>query len=711
MVHIWVKSKLSRVNRLYKKEFNMADFTTKKVRNIALFGHGGSGKTSFAEAMLFAAGATDRLGKTADGNTVCDCDPEEIKRKFSINLTLANLVWRDTKINIIDTPGFLDFEGEVRAAIKVCGSAVFVVDAKAGVEVGTEIIWERAASKSKPKAVFINKTDDPDADCEKVIKQLSEMFGRSICPLMIPAKGSQGAAGDLVNILEMKRYSYDKNGNRSEADADPDEYSDYREKFYEAVAAVDDELTMKYLEGEEITKEEAVEALQSGIISGEITPVYCGSAMKLWGVRAFLDGVVDSFPYPDRKKNEKIVKNGEVVDMPIQREGPPSVMVFKTIIDQFGRTSYFKVMSGELDNTMTLRNVNTGASEKFSHIYTVRGRKQTEVSSLACGDIGAIVKLSDTNTNDTLTLLPDDFTFTPIEFPEPLYTMAVIPKTKGEEDKIAQGINRMTDEDKTLRFENNPETKQLLISGLGDMQLDVALSRLKARNGVSVDLAIPKVAYRETIRKKVQAEGKHKKQSGGHGQYGHVKITFSPGEAEGLTFTQSVVGGSVPKGYFPAVEKGLLESMQKGVLAGYPVVNLAADLYDGSYHDVDSNELSFKMAAYLAYKDGLPKAAPVLLEPVGELKVTIPESASGTIMGDLNGKRRASVLGMDQVPGRSGYMTISAEAPKAEMGDYAISLRAMTQGKGTFTYKVTRYEEVPSNIAQKIIAEAKASEQ
>ncbi len=682
----------------------MAAYTTKKVRNVCLLGHGGSGKTSLAEAMLYLAKATDRLGKPADGNTVSDCDPEEIKRKFSINLTLANLIWKDTKINIIDTPGFLDFEGEVQAALRVTSSALFTVDAKAGVEVGTEIAWEKAVRAGVPKAIFINKLDDPEANYGKLIDELSEKFGTSICPMLIPT-----ADGGLVNLVELKKYTYDKDGKRSECDADPSLVADYRDKFYEAVAMVDDALMMKYFDGEEITKEEAVEALQNGIIWGKITPVYCGSAVNLWGVIALLDGIVDSFPYPDKKKVETILKGNEETTMPIEREGPPSLFVFKTISDQFGRTSYFKVMSGEINNTMTLRNTVTGASEKFSHLYTVRGRKQTEVDSLACGDIGAAVKLSDTNTNDTLTALAEDFRFTPIAFPVPYYTVAVSPANKGEEDKLAIGIGRMLDEDKTLRFENNPETKQMLLSGMGDMQLDVLLSRLKARSGISAVYSVPRVAYRETIRKKVQSEGKHKKQSGGHGQYGHVKITFSPGEAEGLSFTTSVVGGSVPKGYFPAVEKGLLEAMQKGVLAGYPVVNLAADLYDGSYHDVDSNELSFKMAASLAYKDGLPKANPVLLEPVGELKVTVPESASGAIMGDLNGKRRGSVLGMNPTPDRPGYTTIDAEVPKAEMSDYAISLRAMTQGKGSFSYAVIRYDEVPGNIAQKVIAEAKAN--
>ncbi len=684
----------------------MATYTTKQVRNVALLGHGGSGKTSLAEAMLYMAKATTRLGKPSDGNTVCDFDPEEKKRQFSINLTLANFDWKGVKINLIDTPGFLDFEGEVQAALRVCGSALFTVDAKAGVEVGTEIAWERAVRAGVPKAIFINKYDDPEANYGRVIAQLKEKFGTSICPMLIPAE-----KGALINLIELKKYTYDTVGKRTEVDADPDAVAEYRDQFFEAVAMVSDELMMKYFDGEEITKEEAVEALQNGIISGTITPVYCGSATQLWGVVALMDSMVDSFPYPDKKKVEKILRDSEYTTMPIEREGTPSIFAFKTVYDQTGKWTYFKVMSGELSAGSTLKNMRSGTSEKFSKLYIVRGKDKTEVDALCCGDIGAVQKLSDTEANDTLSAVEVDFRFTRIHYIEPYYTMAIVPAERGGEDKLAQGLARLCEEDKTLKFETNAETKQMLLSGLGDMQLDVVLSRLKENYRVIAKYETPRIAYRETIRKSVQVQGKHKKQSGGHGQYGDVKITFSPGEAEGLTFTTSVVGGAVPKNYFPAVEKGLQEAMQKGVLAGYPVVNLAADLYDGSYHDVDSNELSFKMAASIAYKEGLPKANPVLLEPVGTLLVTVPESASGAIMGDLNGKRRGAVLGMNPSETRPGYTVIEAEVPKGEMADYTISLRAMTQGKGSFTYNVTRYDEVPGNIAQKIIADAKAAQE
>ena len=687
----------------------MAVFNTKQIRNVALLGHGSSGKTSLAEAMLYLAKCSDRLGKTGDGNTVSDFDPEEIKRKFSIYSSLMNAEWNGGKINILDTPGFLDFNGEVLSALRVADSAIIMVDAKSGVEVGTELAWDNATKAKLPVAFFINKCDDPEARFSKNLDDLADTFGKSVCPVIIPASHS----GAFINLIDMKKYVFDDKGNRTEGEINPEympKVEKYREKLFEAIAATDEALMEKFFEGEEITKEEASLALHEGIISGEITPVFSGSATRLWGVRVCMDVIMDSYPRHTAKKVEHIIEDGEVKDIAIDPEGDPAIFVYKTTIDQFGRTTYFKVMQGTLNAGVSLRNIKTGAVEKFARFSTVRGKKLTDVDTLCCGDIGAVTKLTNTNTGDTL-VLNKDMEYVPTEYPEPFYTMAVLPKAKGEEDKIAQGISKILDEDKTLRFTNNAETKQLLISGMGDMQIDVVLSKMKARNGISVDLAAPKIEYRETIKKKVQCEGKHKKQSGGHGQYGHVKITFSPGSEEGLTFTTSVVGGSVPKNYFPAVEKGLQEAMQKGVLAGYPVVNLAADLFDGSYHDVDSNELSFKMAASLAYKAGLPLASPVLLEPVGMLKVSVPEAMVGDVMGDINSKRRGSVMGMNPSEEKKGYTVIEAEVPKAEMVDYSIALRAMTQGRGTYTFYFERYAEVPGNIAQKIIAEAKNAEE
>lgn len=681
----------------------MADFNTKVIRNVCLLGHGGSGKTSLAEAMLYSAKATDRLGKVPEGNTVCDYDAEEVKRGFSVGLSVASFPWDNVKINLLDAPGTLDFEGEVRSAMRAADAAVIVIDGKAGVEVGAELAWDMANELKLPCAFFINKYDDPEASFERVFNELHDRFGTKLCPALVPVKRT--GKFQLIDLVEMKLYNFDDKGNRTEGAVDG-EYIEIAEKYKdalnEAIAGTSEELLDKYFSGEEITLEESELALHEGIISGDIVPVYCGSATNMWGVRAMMDAIDGSFPRHTAKKNEKVIEGGEEKAMAIDPEGECAVMVFKTVSDQFGKMTYFKVMNGTLKQDMVLENSRTGSEEKMAHIYTVRGKKQTEVEVLHAGDIGMISKLAKTATGDTLSE-SGKITYKGIDFPQPYMAKSVSAAGKGDEDKIAQSIMRLIDEDPTLKFENNAETKQMVMYGMGDMHIDVAVSRLKARYGVTVELGEPKIAYRETIKKSVQVEGKHKKQSGGSGQYGHVKITFSPGEADGLTFTQSVVGGNVPKGYYPAVEKGLLEAMVEGVLAGYPVVNLAADLFDGSYHPVDSNEISFKLAARLAYKEGLPKANPVLLEPVGKLYVTVPDGLVGDVMGDLN-KRRGRVLGMN--PARSGYTTIEADAPKSEMMDYVIALRAMSQGRGKFTFNVERYEEVPANIAQKVIEAA-----
>lgn len=683
-------------------------FTTKEIRNVAFLGHGGSGKTSLAEAMLFASGSSDRIGKITDGNTVCDYDAEEIKRKFSISLATAPLTWKNIKINLLDTPGFLDFVGEVNEALRVADAAVITVDAKAGIEVGAELSWDYLEERSLPRAFFVNKCDDPQSRFGQVYNELRERFGAKLCPMFVPV-AMDGEHLIFVNLLDNAAYTFDEKGSRSDLPMLP-EYEEiiekYKEPFSEALAQTSDELMEKFFSGEALTHEESVNALHEGMIDGSIVPVFCGSATKMWGVRSILDSIADSFPRHTAKKNEEVVVDGEVKPLAIETEGETSVFVFKTVADPFvGKMSYFKVMSGTLTRDTVLKNSANGTEERFAHIYTVRGKKQTEVDTLCCGDIGMIPKIASIATNHTLSA-SGNITYRPIEFPESNMTKGIAPVAKGDEEKISSGLTKLLEEDLTLKYENNAETKQMLISGIGDMHIDVTVAKLKSRYGTSVVLTEPKIAYRETIKKSVQQEGKHKKQSGGSGQYGHVRITFAPGEAEGLTFTQSVVGGAVPKNYYPAVEKGLEEAMLKGVLAGFPVVNLAADLYDGSYHPVDSNEISFKLAAKLAYKEGLPKAAPVILEPVGELKVHVPESLVGDVMGDLN-KRRGRVLGMTPDEHKKGYTVVEAEAPKSEMLDYAIVLRAMTQGRGFYEFRFVRYEEVPSSIAQKIIEEAK----
>ncbi len=673
----------------------MATYKSTDIRNIALLGHGGSGKTSLTEAMLYVTGAVDRMGKTTDGNTTSDYDPEEIKRGYSLSTALVPVETKGKKINILDAPGYLEFVGEVKEALFAADSAVILVDAKAGVEVGTELSWDNATEADIPKAFFINKADDNDAHFRRVFDELRDMFGISVCPVVVPVTGQKGMFADLI---EMKAYTYDpKKGTAIECEIPASfaaEAEEYKTVLYDSLSMTSEELMEKILMEEPITREEASEAIHSGILDESIVPVFSGSATNLWGVTTLIDALISSFPNP--------ITAGSV-----KAEGDTSVFVYKTVADSFGKQSFFKVMSGTLRRDTTLRNLDTDTSEKFSHIYTVRGKKQTEVDELSAGDIGMIPKLANTNTNNTLGGTEG---YKKIVFPTPFLCMAIQPSSKGDEDKISTGVARLLEEDLTLKYENNAETKQMLIYGMSDIHLEVVKSKMKSRYGVSVDLVAPKIAYRETIKKRVSVEGKHKKQSGGSGQYGHVKMTFAPGEDEGLTFTQSVVGGTVPKQYYPAVEKGLLDAMQHGVLAGYPVVHLAADLFDGSYHPVDSNEISFKLAARLAYKAGLPQANPVILEPVGALKVYVPDAIVGDIMGDLNGKRRGRVLGMNPWEAKKGYTVIEAEAPKAEMMDYTVALRAMTQGRGHYDFEVVRYEEVPGNIAQKIIAESKVED-
>ncbi len=685
----------------------MADFNTKSIRNIVLLGHGGSGKTTIAEAALYLAKATDRMGKIKDGNTVCDYDAEEIKRGYSLTLSMAPLPWNDCKINFIDTPGFLDFQGEVCAGVRVADAAIIALDGKAGVEVGAELAWDKVEEAGIPKAFFINKCDDPDADFDRVFNELHDQFGTAVCPVLVPVK--DGKKVTFLNLIKMKAYTFDDKGKRTEADLDAkmqEVAESYKEALNEALAATSEELLDKFFEEGEITQEEAIEALHQGIIDGSIVPVFSGSAVNFWGINFLLDTITDSFPRPTARKVEAL-ENGD--EMAVAADGECAIFVFKTIADPFvGKMSFFKVMSGELTSDMTLKNTATGAAEKMAHIYTIRGKKQTEVTSLACGDIGMIAKLANTNTNDTLTL-ESDIQYKKIVFPKPYMVQAIMPAAKGDEDKISGGIARLLEEDPTLVYENNAETKQMTLAAMGDIHFAVVVSKLKSRFGTSVEMTAPKIAYRETIKGTADVEGKHKKQSGGSGQYGHVKMRFSHGEDEGLTFTQSVVGGTVPKNFYPAVEKGLQEAMVKGVLAGYPVVNLAADLYDGSYHPVDSNEISFKLAARLAYKAGLPQAKPVLLEPVGTLYATVPDALVGDVIGDLN-KRRGRVLGMNPAEKKSGYTVVEADVPKAEMMDYTISLRAMSQGRGTYDFVVDRYEEVPGAVAQKVIAEADNSD-
>lgn len=688
----------------------MADFNTKQIRNLALLGHGGCGKTSLAEAMLFVTKSIDRLGNTTSGNTVCDYDPEARARGFSLSATPANMTWKDVKINVLDTPGFLDFAGEVKQAVRVADAAVICVDGKSGVEVGTELGWDNAVKAGIPKAFFVNKCDDPETKFGDIFNQLHDTFGTSVCPVFVPVETGKDVT--MLDLIEMKAFKYDKSGKRSEVPmkSEWEEIgAEYQAALMEALAGTSEDLMMKFFDEEPFTKEESVEALHNGIIDGSIVPVYCGSATNLWGVVAMLDAIADSFPRPTARKVEKGADgSAKGKDIEIKPDGDPALFVYKTIADPFvGKMSFFKVMNGAVKRDMTLKNARTGTAEKMAHIYIMKGKEQTEVEELACGDLGMIAKLANTNTGDTLSA-SGDVSYAPIVYATPYLCRAIFPETAKDESKISQAIARMLEEDMTLRYENDPETKQMLIYGIGDMHLAVLGAKLKSRFGVNVRLEEPQIAYREKITKPCDVEGKHKKQNGGSGQYGHVKIRFMPGDEEGLTFVDATVGGSVPKNFIPAVEKGLQDAMAKGAV-GYPLVRLRAELYDGSYHPVDSDELSFKTAANLAYKKCLEMSAPCLLEPVGDLNVTVPESLVGDVMGDLN-KRRGSVMGMNPSEEKAGYTTVQATAPKSELADYPIALRAMTQGRGWFEYNVTGYDTVPGNVAQKVIAAAKAAE-
>ena len=670
-------------------------YASKDIRNIALLGHGGNGKTSLAESILFLTGVTDRLGSTAAGNSVSDYDQEEIRRQISISASTMYTEYQKTKINIIDTPGYFDFAGEVAQALRVADIGIICVSAKDGLNVGAEKAWKALTDAGVPRAIYISKVDEEHADFYKAFEQLREKFGPSLSPMSAPIMDGTKVAG-LVDILARKAYKYE--GKKRTEIPMPADMSGRVEELYseiaENAAGTSEELMDKYLETMELSAEEIYGALGTGIAECEITPVFCGSAVTGLGTIVLLDAIKNFFPYP-REGGKRVDENA-----------PAKAIVYKTISDQFGKFSLFKVIAGKVTPDMTLVNARSGAQEKLGHIYYMQGKKTVEVQEIGCGDIGAVSKLSDTKTGDTLCDGKAVEAAPGIEYAVPCYSMAIAPKTKGQEDKVAQGLARLGEEDRSFTITNNAETKQMVIAGAGDIHLDVLCSKLKNKFGVEVELSPAKVPYREKIRKPLKAHGRHKKQSGGHGQFGDVWIEFEPqDEQEDMIFAENVFGGSVPKNFFPAVEKGLRECCQKGVLAGYPMVFLKATLYDGSYHPVDSSEMAFKTAASLAYKE-LVNASPVILEPIGLLKVTIPDANMGDIMSDISSKRRGTVMGMNA---EGGMQTVEAEVPMAEMSSYAIDLRSMTQGRGSFTLEFSRYSEAPAAVQQKIIDEAKAN--
>lgn len=688
----------------------MKTFDSTKIKNIAVAGHAGSGKTSLTEALLYKSGASDRLGRIADGNTVSDFTAEEIKRKCSVYTSLASFERDDFKINLLDTPGLFDYEAGMIEGINASGCVMITVSGKSGVKVGTHKAYDYAAELGKPRMFVVTKLDDDNANFNNVLTQLKTEFGPTVCPVVVPVIADRKIVS-YVNLIEMKAYKYDENGNAVETDMPTAEISakmEYRidgliEAVSEAVAETDEELFEKFFSGEAFTQKELIDGIHKGMNEGIITPVTCVSSANLAGVDMLLKEISLLLPAPsDNDVKMAADANGEPVEIKCDPTAPVSAFVFKTIADPFvGKMSFIKVHSGVLKTNSEVVNASTGKTEKVGKLINLCGKKQTEVSEANCGDIVVATKMN-VNTNDTICDASRVVSFEAIKFPKPCYRMAVKAAKQGDESKISSAISRILEEDLTLDYALDTSTNEMILSTLGGLHLDSVIGRLADTFGVSVTTSVPKISYRETIRKKVKVQGRHKKQSGGHGQYGDVWIEFEPCISDELIFEERVFGGAVPKNFFPAVEKGLQECVKKGVLAGFPVVGVKAILVDGSYHPVDSSEMAFKIAASIAFKEGIPQAEPMLLEPIGNLSVTVPDENTGDMIGELN-KRRGRVLGMEPAA-KSGLTVITAEVPVAEMADFTMLLRQMTQGRGSFSIEHARYDQLPNNLVAEVIA-------
>ncbi len=687
----------------------MKTYQADKIRNVALVGHSGSGKTTLTEAILYATGVTKRQGRVDDGNTVSDFSKEEINRKVSISTTSIPVEWNNVKFNILDTPGYFDFVGETYGALRASEGAILVVDASSGIEVGTEKAWALLEKHKRPRFIFINKMDKENVKFDKLIDDLKAKFGNKIFPFALPIGEAEKFKG-FVNVRDEVAYKY-TDGVREEIDLFEEEkeaIAEIRESMMEIVAESDDELLEKFFAEEEFTTEEIARGISTQVANGELVPVFIGSAEKNIGMDYLLSVIERYIPSPADVGSVVGTSNGEEVERKMDVNEPFSAIVFKTIADPFvGKLSLFKVLSGKLTKDMEVYNPNKDKTEKLGGLFVLRGKNQIEVNEIVAGDIGATSKLQVTQTGETLCIKSNPIMYEKLSYPQPTLFFAVEPKAKGDEEKIGSSLQKLAEEDPTFTLVRNTETKQLLIGGQGNMQLAVITEKLKNNYGVDMVLSTPKVAYRETIKGRAEVQGRHKKQSGGAGQYGDVHIRFEPSTEE-FEFAEEVFGGAVPRNYFPAVEKGLQESLEHGILAGYPVVNIKATLFDGSYHPVDSNEMAFKIAASLAFKKGMEAANPILLEPIVRVEVNIPEDYMGDIMGDIN-KRRGRILGMEQQ--EDGSQLVIAEVPHVEMFEYAIDLRSMTQARGSFTMEFVRYEEVPAEIAQKVIEEAKAEKE
>ena len=690
---------------------HIKEYSIKNLRNVGIIGHSGTGKTSLAEALLFYTKSIDRLGRIEDGTTTTDFDAEEKKKQISLQASVAPFAYQNIKINLVDVPGYFDFEGEKIQGMRAVDVATIVVSAASGIEVGTDKAWEYCNKIKLPRTFFINKLDRDHTDFDKVFAELKEKYGMSVIPIQYPVGKEEGFHG-VINIISNRARIHDpKTFEMVEAPVPEDlvdKVAELREMIIESVAQTDEVLLDKYFAGEQLTDKEIYDALIKGCASGDIAPVMCGSATKVIGMSTLLEDIIECFPTPEHAIPQKAinVETGETEFIELTENKPFSAFIFKTIADPFvGKISLFRVITGFIKPDTQVINTNEDKSEKVNTLLFLRGKNQILTDKVIAGDIGAVTKLQFTKTGQTICDPKFKVIYDKFNFPAPVMTMAVVPKAKGDEDKISSGLQRLVEEDPTFTVTRDKETAEILISGQGDTHLEILSQRLKSKFGVDVELKIPRIPYRETIKKKADVQGKHKKQSGGHGQYGDVKMIFEPradGEDE-LLFIDRVVGGAVPRNYIPAVEKGLRDSIKEGIIAGYPVIKLQATLYDGSFHAVDSSEMAFKVAANLAFKKGMELAEPVLLEPIMKASIIIPDDFMGDIMGDIN-KKRGRVLGMEPIDGKQ---MVIAEVPLSEMSKYATDLRSMTQARGDFSMEFLRYEEVPQNEVAKIVEETK----
>ncbi len=684
----------------------MKEYDTRSIRNVAIVGHGGTGKTSLAEAMLFESGAINRLGRVEDGNTTSDFDPDELKRKMSVNTSIVPCEWKGTKVNILDTPGYADFVGEAKAGVRAADAVLIAVDASSGVQVGTESAWGFAEEANRPRAFVVNRIDRENADFFAALAQMQEAFGNKVVALQLPIGAHESFAG-VIDLVSMKAYM----GEKATEAAIPGDLeataAEHREKLVEAVAEADDELITKYLEGEELSEDEVRRALRTAIIQCVAAPVMVGSAARNVGIAAVLDEIVANFPSPFDVPSPKAQRpDGSEEELKDDPAGPLAALVFKTTADPFvGKLTYFRVYSGTVHSNSEVWNANRNHAERVGQLFHVRGKTQEPVAQVIAGDIAAVTKLAETGTNDTLCNKDHPLTLAPIALPAPVHRMAVFPRTKSDADKVGQALQRLVEEDPTLHIERDPETHEMVIAGLGESHIEVAAEKMQRKFNVGVEVKLPRVPYRETVTQPTHAHYRHKKQTGGAGQFGEVDIEIEPlPRGSGFEFAERIVGGTVPREFWSPTEKGVREALSGGVIAGYPVVDVKVTLVDGKTHPVDSKAVAFEIAGSQAVKEGVPKARPILIEPIMDLKITVPDTYTGDVISDLNTKR-ARTQGMS--PAGKGLTLIEAQAPQAELQRYATDLRSITQGRGTFTATFSHYEEVPHNVAQKVIDEHK----